>query len=106
MTVVPNIFFALQLEYCQRDCSYLREAHCYYATLIGGAVVSLPCLSRSAIALGYRIAELSFASVSLCCSKAIKIAASGFSVVSCLPGLGRDFAAEVGDAIYDSHYLC
>jgi len=106
MTVVPSTFFVLQLEYCLLDCSYLREAHCYYATQIAEAVASLAYLSKSVRASGYRRAASSFASACLCCSKATEIAASGFGVVSCLPELRRDFAMEVSDAIYDFHYLC
>lgn len=106
MTVVPSTFFVLQLEYCLLDCSYLREAHCYYATQITAAVASLAYLSKSAKDVDYRRAASSFASACLCCSKATEIAASGFGVVSSLPELRRDFAMEVSDAIYDFHYLC
>lgn len=84
----------------------MHEAHCYYATQITAAVASLAYLSKSVRASGYRRAASSFASACLCCSKATEIAASGSGVVSCLLELRRDFAMEVGDVIYDFHYLC
>ena len=106
MKVAPDTFFVLRLEYYLLGCSCLLEGRCYNAAQINGAIVSVVHQFKSVRGVGYRRDAQSFASECLCCSKAVKIAVSGFSEVSCLPELGRDFAEEVSDAIDDSHYYC